>query len=79
MITYRTPRQGIKSKVQLVKVNPAMADIKPVKQGRVFFPLPIYSQAGDHLDEIIEDVAAILHPDLYPGHKLKYFVQLPDK
>ncbi|MGD8561525.1 MAG: ABC transporter substrate-binding protein [Desulfarculaceae bacterium] len=77
MITYRDPGQGITSKAQLAKVNPEMALIKPVQKGEIYFPLKKYNQSGHKLDEIIEEVAAILHPELYQGYKLKYFVKLP--
>jgi len=76
MITYRTPKQGITTKAQLAKINPEMAAIRPMTRGRVFYPLPLYKQSGHRLDEIIEDVAAILHPELYPGHHLKFFREL---
>ena len=76
LITYRTPRQGISTKAQLAKVNPEMAEIKPMTTGRIFFPRKIYNQSGNRLDEIIEELAAILHPELYPGHRLKFFVEL---
>lgn len=76
MITYRTPKQGITTKAQLAKINPEMAAIRPMTQGRVFYPRKIYKQSGHRLDEIIEEVAAMLHPELYPGHKLKFFGEL---
>jgi iron complex transport system substrate-binding protein len=48
-------------------------------EGQVFAPLPHYTQSTDRLDEIIEEVSAILHPEYYKNHKNKFFVQLPDK
>ena len=30
------------------------------------------------LDEILTDIAAILHPESYPGYKIKFFRELPD-
>ncbi len=32
----------------------------------------------DKLDEIITEIAAILNPELFPGYKLKFFVELPE-
>ncbi|MDL1963213.1 MAG: hypothetical protein LWW98_02555 [Deltaproteobacteria bacterium] len=55
-----------------------LANIKPMKDGKIFCPLPHYSQSADKLDEIIEEVAAILHPELFAGHKNKYFMELPE-
>ncbi|RLB94423.1 MAG: ABC transporter substrate-binding protein [Deltaproteobacteria bacterium] len=76
--TYRSPDSGATSKAALARANPLLARVKPLKDGRVYSPLPHYSQSGDKLDEILTDIAAILHPECYPGHKLKYFRQLPD-
>lgn len=76
--TYRTPKSGATSKAALARANPLLARIKPLKEGRVYSPLPHYSQSGDKLDEILTDIAAILHPECYPGHELRYFRQLPD-
>ena len=76
--TYRTPDSGATSKAALARANPLLANVKPLKKGRVYSPLPLYSQSGDKLDEILTDIAAILHPECYQGHVLKYFWQLPD-
>ncbi len=78
--TYRTPKTGATSKEALRKNHPLLAGIKPLgPEGRVYAPLPHYSQSGDKLDEIFTEIAAILHPDLYPGYTLKYFQELPDR
>jgi len=77
--TYRTPATGATSKAALAKLHPLLAGIKPLgPEGRVYAPLPHYSQSGDKLDEIFIELAAIMHPDLYPGYELKYFQELPD-
>ncbi|CCK82353.1 ABC transporter substrate-binding protein [Desulfobacula toluolica] len=76
--TYRTPKSGASSKAALARANPLLAGVKPLKDGRVYSPMPHYTQSGDKLDEILTDIAAILHPECYPGHKLGYFRQLPD-
>ena len=77
--TYRTPKDGATSKAALARLNPIIADIRPLKSGRVYSPLPNYSQSGDKLDEILEEISAIIHPELYPGYRLRYFLKLPDK
>ena len=77
--TYRTPDSGATSKAALARANPLLANINPLKNGRVYSPLPNYSQSGDKLDEILIDIAAILHPESYPGYKIRYFRELPDK
>ncbi len=77
--TYRTPATGASSKATLAKLNPLMAGIKPLgPEGKVYAPLPHYSQSGDKLDEIFTELSAIMHPELYPGYTLKYFQEIPD-
>ena len=40
--------------------------------------MPNYSQSADRLDEIIEELAAILHPERFPGYCRKFFTELPE-
>ena len=79
MFTYRSPSTGISSKAALARANPALAGIRPLTRGRIYFPLPRYHQSGHLMDQVIEEIAAILHPELYPGRKLRFFVELPEK
>ena len=79
LFTYRTPKTGATSKEALAKTNPAMSAIHPLHAGKVFAPLPHYSQSGDKLDEILLEIAALVHPDLYPDFEPKYFAELPEK
>lgn len=76
--TYRTEKTGATSKAAIAKINPMLANVKPLKDGKVYAPLAKYSQSGDKLDEILTDIAAILHPECYSGHQLRYFRELPD-
>ena len=76
--TYRTPDSGATSKAALAHANPLLAGIKPIKNGRVYSPLPHFIQSGDRLDEILTDIAAILHPESYPGYKIQFFRELPE-
>jgi len=77
--TYRGIKDGITSKAALVRMNPLLAGIKPMgPEGRAYAPLPHYTQSSDRLDEILTEIAAILHPDVYPEHELQFFMQLPD-
>lgn len=77
--TYRTPQSGATSKAALARANPMIAGLKPLKDGKVYSPLPHYTQSGDRLDEILTDIAAIIHPSCYPGHESQFFRELPDK
>jgi iron complex transport system substrate-binding protein len=79
--TYRTAGEGrMYSKQGLLRVNPLLAGLKPLTPaGKAYAPLPHYSQSADRLDELLTEISAILHPDAYPGYRLKYFMELPDK
>jgi iron complex transport system substrate-binding protein len=76
MITYRTPRQGAATKARMAALNKTIAGIKPLNNGKVFYPRKHYSQSADKLDQILVELAAMIHPELYPGFKLKYFVEM---
>ncbi|MCB2190073.1 MAG: ABC transporter substrate-binding protein [Deltaproteobacteria bacterium] len=78
MITYRTPRQGMATKARMKATNRTIAGIKPLNSGKVYYPLKHYRQSAQKLDEILLDLAAIIHPELYPGHQLRYFAELQE-
>jgi iron complex transport system substrate-binding protein len=78
LFTYRSKEDGATSKAALARMNPLLKDIRPFKQGKVFAPLPHYKQSGDRLDEILTEIAAILHPEVYRNYEHRYFVELPD-
>ncbi len=77
--TYRTPADGATSKAALARTNSLFSGIRPLREGRVYSPRPEFSQSGHKLDEILTEIAAILHPELYPDFQLHYFIELPDK
>ena len=77
--TYRSVGSGMYSKEGLLRINPLLAGLRPLTpEGKAFAPMPHYSQSADHLDDLLTEISAILHPDVYPGYELKYFVELPD-
>lgn len=77
--TYRTPQMGATSKAALARSNPLIGEIRPLgPEGHVYAPLPHYSQSADRLDEILLEISAILHPRVYPEHRMSYFIELPD-
>jgi iron complex transport system substrate-binding protein len=78
--TYRSVGGGVYSKESLVRINPLLDGLKPLTpEGRAFAPLPIYSQSGDRLDELLTEISAILHPEVYPDYQMKFFLELPDR
>jgi iron complex transport system substrate-binding protein len=75
----RYDRAGVDSKASMIRITPLLSRLKPLgPEGRVYMPLPHYYQSADRLDEILTEIAAILHPDAYPAHQLQFFLQLPD-
>ena len=78
LFTYRTRDSGATSKAALARLNPLLEGIRPFREGRVFAPLPHYSQSGDRLDEILTEIASILHPEVYSDFERRFFEELPD-
>lgn len=79
MITYRTPRLGMATKSAMKRTNKTIAGIKPLNSGKVFYPRRSYRQSADKLDRILLELAAMIHPELYPGLKLRYFAAMPEE
>ncbi len=79
MFTYRSDKTGIHSKADLARVNPMLAGIRPMTKGRMFVPQAVYYQSAGEMDRVIRELAAIIHPELFPDHKLRYFLQLKDR
>jgi len=77
LITYRFQDDGATSKTAIARINPLVSKIKPLNSGKVFSPLKHYSQSGDRMDEIIMEVAAMLHPELFKGFDYRFFKELP--
>ena len=79
MFTYRSKRSGITSKAPLARINPLLAGIRPMTEGRMFAPKIAYYQSAGHMDLLIKDIAAIMHPELFPEHEIVYFQQLAER
>ena len=79
LITCTGPKHGIFSKDMMRKRYPLLSDIRPMVSGEIYAFQPWFHQSTDRMGEIVEDVAAMLHPELFPGHKLKHFVRLKEK
>jgi len=67
----------VASVADIVKQSPVLADMKAIKSGDVWTFQPWWYQSVDKLDEIIEDYAAIYHPEAFPNHKITYFYKVP--
>ncbi|MBW1966079.1 MAG: ABC transporter substrate-binding protein [Deltaproteobacteria bacterium] len=73
------PRYGITSTRKLVALYPILSDFRSVKRGNIWCFQPWYWESIDKTDGIIEDLAAIFHPRLFPGHRPGYFLKLPER
>lgn len=63
----------VNSKKDLIEEVPGLAETKPFKEDRVYAMQPWIWQHIHRMDEIVEDLAAILHPELFPQHELTMF------
>lgn len=54
-----------------------LADLPTIKGGKVWSFQPWYWQSLDKTDEMMGDLAAIFHPNLFNGYQLKQFKKLP--
>ena len=61
----------------ILKMAPALADLKAIRQQRVWSLQPWYYQSLDQSSGILLDLAAIFHPELYRGHQVNYYSKLP--
>ena len=61
----------------ILKAAPALADLKAIRQQRVWSLQPWYYQSLDQSSGILLDLAAIFHPELYRGRQINYYSKLP--
>jgi len=73
------PQYGITSLKKLVAIHPMLRNFRSIKRGNVWCFQPWYWESIDKTDEIIEDLVAIFHPELFPEHKLRHFLKLPEE
>ncbi|MCG4572953.1 ABC transporter substrate-binding protein [Clostridium cochlearium] len=61
---------------EFVKQAPIMKNMKSIKNGELWVSQPWWYQSVDKLDEIIEDLAAIYHPEEFKDHKVRHYYKL---
>jgi len=76
-ISGTLPNYGITSIAKITEQEKILEDLQVIKEGKVWCYQPWYYQSLDKTDEIIEDLAAIFHPELFPENQLKQFMKLP--
>lgn len=60
----------------VVAEAPITEKMKAIKSGQVWITQPWWSQSVDKLHEIIEDLAAICHPEEFKDHKIQHYHKL---
>jgi iron complex transport system substrate-binding protein len=78
-IVPSTPLFGTTSIDKIRMQYELISQFKAVKKGNVWCFQPWWWQSLDKTFEVLEDLAAIFHPELFPKHQIKHFVLLPDK
>ncbi|RXI46778.1 ABC transporter substrate-binding protein [Clostridium tetani] len=60
----------------IVKQVPITQNMKSIKNGELWISQPWWYQSVDKLDEIIEDLAAIYHPEEFKDHKIRHYYKV---
>lgn len=61
----------------IVVLSPIIENMKSVKNGDVWSYQKWWYQSVDKLHEIIEDEAAIFHPEIFKGHEIRHYYKVP--
>lgn len=72
-----TSNFGITSIRAITSQHSTLAEFKAIRAGTVWCFQPWWWQALDRSDEIVADLAAIFHPELFQGHAIRHFLKLP--
>jgi iron complex transport system substrate-binding protein len=77
MFMYPGLMQDAASKEDIIRYNENLSSFKPLSpEGRVYMTENLFYESFGRLDEIAEELAAILHPEAFPGHELKFFKEI---
>jgi iron complex transport system substrate-binding protein len=76
MFTYRSPRTGINTKKQLAIDNPLMESIRPMTNGQIYTPKPLFYESYHRLDDVMLEIASILQPAVYGPPRYEFFQRL---
>ncbi len=71
-----TKASGIKRIEDLVRLNDMFKNFKSVKNKNVWCYQPWLWQSVDKPDEVFKDIAAIVHPGIFPDAEIRYFEKL---
>ncbi len=74
VLIYSSLSQYAPTLKSVVEQAPILGDTSPVKNKNVWCFHPDYYQALDKTDELIVDLAAIFHPELYKDYTAKHYI-----
>ncbi|MDR2460498.1 MAG: ABC transporter substrate-binding protein [Deltaproteobacteria bacterium] len=78
LILYPGMLKYVTCKRDIIRTNSNLATLKPLgPEGRTYLVEPLFYESFGRLDEIATELAAILHPELFPDYKLVFFRELP--
>ncbi|PJI09610.1 MULTISPECIES: ABC transporter substrate-binding protein [Clostridium] len=73
ILIYASTKKYTPSVKSMLTTAPVLKSIKPVKDKKVWCFSEDYYQSIDKTDELIEDLASILHPDSFKGYTVKHY------
>jgi len=76
LFSYRMPDSSVRSKADMMRIQPLLSDIRPLNRGRVILNRRRLHQSMDSLDAILLEMAAILHPEIFGKPDYRYFYEL---
>jgi iron complex transport system substrate-binding protein len=78
IVIYGSLPQYCPDKTFLLETEPLMAEFRAFNNGNIYIFQRDYYMNNAKVVEKFEDIACILHPDLFPGHELLFYQKLPD-
>lgn len=75
ILIYSSLNQNSPTLKSVIDQAPILEKIKPVTDKKVWCFNPDYYQSVDKTDELITDLAAIFHSDMYKGYNVKHYIK----
>ncbi|MDR1608848.1 MAG: ABC transporter substrate-binding protein [Deltaproteobacteria bacterium] len=77
LFLYPPLNARLTDKKDLLALNPLLGRLKPLSgQGRVYLSRTLFYQSFGRLNEIVLEMGALLHPDLFPPREILFFEEL---
>ncbi|MBN2041952.1 MAG: hypothetical protein JW864_18095 [Spirochaetes bacterium] len=76
MFSFRLSEKDLQSKSDMKKIQPLQSGIRSLNNGRIILNRSILHQSFDKFDEILMEMAALIHPEIFGKPEYKYFLEL---